>query len=179
MVIIGITGSIACYKSCYIVNALVKDNYKVTVVMTSSAKKFISPLTFQSLTGNPVIHNMFQNGVSLYNIPHINLAKEAEVIAVVPATANLIGRLASGICDDILTCLIISSKCPKLIAPAMNENMFMNEIVKDNIKKLEDKGFDIIYPVKGHLACGYEGMGHLASEEIILKEIRSYIKSGE
>lgn len=175
MIAIGVTGSIACYKTCYIVNELVKKSVEVTVVMTDCSKKFISPLTFQTLTGKPVIHEMFKKNTSLFNIPHVNLAEKCEVIAIIPATANIIGKLAAGICDDILTCMVASAKCPKIIAPAMNENMYINEIVQDNIKKLEDKGFDVIPPIKGHLACGYEGMGHLASEETIIKKIKQYV----
>jgi len=176
MIVVGVTGSIACYKSCYIVNDLVKNNNKVTVVMTDSAKEFISPMTFQSLTGNRVLHEFFGQDLFSYNFPHINLASQAELIAIIPATANIIGKLANGICDDILTCLVVSAKCPKIIAPAMNENMYTNDIVQENIKRLKDKGFDMIDPIKGHLACGYEGMGHLASEDTILERIKGYIK---
>lgn len=175
MIIIGVSGSIASYKTCYIVNELVKQNYKVRVVMTNSAKEFVCPLTFKALTGTDVICDMFEKDHNLLNIPHINLAKECDLIAIIPATACLIGKLAAGICDDILTCLVISTKSPKVIAPAMNENMYLNEIVQENIKKLKQKGFDIISPIKGHLACGYEGMGHLASEETILKKIKEYV----
>lgn len=175
MVVIGITGSIACYKSCYIVNELVKDDIDVTVVMTEAAKKFISPLTFESITGNPVIHDIFTEDISYYPIPHVNIADESDLIAVIPATANIIGKMAVGICDDILTCLIVSSKCPKIIAPAMNENMYLNEAVQENIEILESRNFEIVSPIKGHLACGYEGMGHLAPEDDILDRIKDNI----
>ncbi len=174
MIVIGITGSIACYKSCYIVNQLVKDKFDVTVAMTDSAMKFISPIIFRSLTGNPVIHNIFGEGQSLYAVPHIDVSEKAEVIAIVPATANIIGKIASGICDDILTCLVISAKCPILIAPAMHENMYLNKAVQGNIQKLKDRNLDIIAPVKGHLVSGHRGIGHLASEETILNEIKKH-----
>lgn len=173
MILIGVTGSIACYKSCYIVNELVKQDFEVFVVMTESAKEFIKPLTFHSLTGNPVLHNMFKKDIFEYNFPHINVSQEADLFAIVPATANIIGKIASGICDDILSCIAMSTDCPKLIAPAMNENMYKNPLMKENIKKLKRYNFEIISPMEGHLACGYEGMGHLAKEETILNAIKA------
>lgn len=174
MIVIGVTGSIAIYKSCYIVNELVKKGKKVKVVMTNNAKSFISPLTFQSLSGDSVLTDMFGKDINQYHFPHINLAQEAKVIAIVPATANIISKLAAGICDDTLTCLMISSNCPKIIAPAMNEKMYLNPIIKKNIEKLKTIGYKVIPSIKGHLACGYDGDGHLAKEEDIINSIIKY-----
>ena len=176
MIGIGVTGSIAAYKSCYIVSQLVKEGYDVTVIMTENARRFISPLTFQSLTGNLVLHEMFGNDIQAYKFPHINIAEKLKVLAVVPATANIISKFACGLCDDILSCLAISSDCPKILAPAMNTKMYSNPINLENIEKLKSFGYKIIGPVKGRLACGYEGMGHLASEKDILETIKKHIK---
>ncbi|MBM3254388.1 MAG: hypothetical protein FJZ16_09060 [Candidatus Omnitrophica bacterium] len=174
-IVLGITGSIASYKACEIASALTKENFSVYVAMTAEALRFLTPLTFQHLTKNPVITDMFeaQEGFSPY---HISLADKADLILVAPATANIIGKVASGICDDILSCTIISSTSPVLFAPAMNEKMYKNKIVQANIKRLKTLGYRFISPIKGKLACGYIGLGHIAEVDDIINAVKQILK---
>lgn len=172
-IIVGVSGSIAAYKSVEIVRQLTKKGKNVIVVMTLSATEFISPLTFQTISKNHVFIEMFEKN----NEPlHIFLAEKAGLILIAPATANIIGRLANGICDDLLTNIIIATKAKVLIAPAMSENMYKNSIVQENIEKLKKRNYQLISPIDGDLACGKKGKGHLASVEAI---VEATIKSSE
>jgi len=166
-VVIGIPGGIACYKTAEIVNALVKKGHHVDVIMTENAQKFVAPLTFQTLSQNKVITDMFAP-VDTWDVQHISLAKKADVFAIVPATANVIGKIAGGIADDMLTTTIMAAICRKIIAPAMNTAMWENPIVQGNLKKLRDYGYEVLDTDSGRLACGDIGAGKLLPwEEIV------------
>lgn len=168
-IILGITASIAAYKACEVVSTFRKKGYRVKCVMTPDAEWFITPLTLETLTGEKVVKDMFELPEER-NPEHIALGEEADVILVAPATADIIGKVASGICDDILSCTIAASTKPVIFAPAMNDNMYNNGIVQDKIQYLKEKGYYFIDPVEGHLACGRVGMGHLAPLERIVDE---------
>lgn len=172
-IVIGVSGGIACYKALEIVSALVKKGHNVDVIMTENAQKFVSPLSFQTLSQNKVITDMFELP-DHWDVTHISLAKKADVFAIVPATANVIGKIANGIADDMLTTTIMAAKCRKIIAPAMNTAMWENPIVQENIKKLRQYGYIVLDTDTGHLACGDNGAGKLLPweeiVEIILKE---------
>lgn len=174
-VVLGVTGSIAAYKIANLASMLVKLHADVNVVMTKNATNFINPITFETLTGNKCLIDTFDRNFQ-YNVEHVALAKRADIYMVAPASANVIGKIANGIADDMLTTTIMACKAPKLIAPAMNTNMFENPIVQDNLKKLGSYGYEIISPACGYLACGDTGAGKLPSEEVlldyILKELR-------
>ncbi len=169
-VILGVTGSIACYKALDVLSSLCKKDIQVTVIMTAEAKEFVGPISFQALSGRKVIDGLFSTPEE-WTGAHISLAEKADIILIAPATANIIGKLANGICDDILTCTVISAKAKVIIAPAMNENMYKNAIVQQNIKRLKDLGFKFVGPIRGRLACGYEGLGHIAEAPQIVKEV--------
>jgi len=173
--ILGITGSIAAYKACEIISLLREEPIDIQVVLTDEAKEFITPLTLQTLSKNKVITNMFELP-DTWNPVHTSLADKADIVLIVPATANIIGKLASGICDDILSCVVYATKAPILIAPAMNEKMYKHKIVQDNIKRLKEIGYKFIGPVKGHLACGCEDIGHLADTKDIAREAKRLLK---
>ncbi|UOO37505.1 hypothetical protein IZU99_09690 [Oscillospiraceae bacterium CM] len=166
-IIIGVTGGIACYKAAEIVSALVKRGHRVDVIMTENAQKFVTPLTFQTLSQNKVITDLFEMPDS-WDVHHISLAKRADIFAVVPATANIIGKIAAGIADDMLTTTLLAATCRRVIAPAMNTAMWENPIVQDNIKRLQSFGFEVLDTAKGRLACGDTGKGKLLPwEEIV------------
>jgi phosphopantothenoylcysteine decarboxylase len=174
-VLIGVTGGIAAYKAADLINLLRKRGEEVKVIMTKSAQEFITPLTFQTLTGNKVYLDMFD---SERDIKHIELSKWADILIVMPATANIIGKIASGIADDLLSTTVISlsDNVYKFIAPAMNTNMWKNKLLQRNIGILKEKDFVFIPPRNARLACGDYGEGALAKVEDILKEIYSNIK---
>ena len=174
-VIVGVTASIAAYKACEIVNLLRKDAFDVRVVLTKDASEFVTPLTMQTLSGNKVLADMFELPEKL-NPVHTSLADSASLILIAPATANVIGKLANGICDDLLTCVAYASKAPVLIAPAMNENMYNHKIVAENIAKLKKIGYLFIGPTKGHVACGNDAIGHIAPVPEIIKEVKKILK---
>ncbi|MBL7157668.1 MAG: phosphopantothenoylcysteine decarboxylase [Candidatus Omnitrophica bacterium] len=174
-IILGITGSIAAYKTCDIINRLKKKGYNVICVITEEAEEFITPLTLETLSGNKVYKDMFKLPDKRDTI-HVSLAKKADLIVISPATANIIAKLASGICDDLLTSVVISSKSPVLIAPAMNDNMYKHKITQKNIQELKKIGYKFIDPTVGHLACGYVGVGHLADLNQIIKRIEKALK---
>lgn len=174
-ILLGVTGSIAAYKACEIITALRKDSFDVTVLLTREGKEFITPLTMQTLSGNKVFIDMFELP-DRWNPVHTSLADRAGLILIAPASANIIGKLASGICDDILTCTIFATKAPVLIAPAMNEKMYKHKIVQGNIEKLKEAGYRFIGPVKGRLACGHEDIGHLAFVADIVNEAKRLLK---
>jgi phosphopantothenoylcysteine decarboxylase/phosphopantothenate--cysteine ligase len=173
-IILGVTASIAIYKACEIVRRLAELGFSITVVMTKEAEELIKPIVFQSLSGNKVYRGLFEEPVG-WQIGHISLAQEADLVLVAPATANIIGKLAAGICDDLLTCVVCATKAPVLICPAMNENMYKNRIVQDNIKKLKSLGYKFVEPIKGRLACGKVGMGCLAQVETIIREAKKIL----
>ncbi len=169
-VVLGVTGGIAAYKAIELVSRLRKLNINVDVAMTASAQEFVTPLTFQSMSQNPVITNMFDEPKA-YEIAHISLAKKADVFAIVPATANMIGKIAHGIADDWISTSVMATNAPVLIAPAMNTVMYASPMVKENIKKLESLGYTFVSPGAGRLACGDVGEGKLATVDDILAEI--------
>lgn len=166
-IVIGVTGGIACYKAAEIVSALVKKGHHVDVIMTENAQKFITPLTFQTLSQNKVITGMFAPADN-WDVKHISLAKKADVFIVVPATANVMGKIACGIADDMLTTTVMAAKCRRIIAPAMNTAMWENPIVQENVKKLRAFGYEVLDTAAGRLACGDTGSGKLLPwEEIV------------
>jgi len=167
-VILGVTGGIAVYKAVELLRLLTKAGAVVHVIMTKSAVEFVAPLTFQTLSGNPVHLELF-NLISEQEIGHISLADRADLFIIAPATANLIGKLANGIADDMLTTTVMATKAPVLIAPAMNCNMYTNPCYKENEQKLRHFGFHFVDPVRGELACGWEGDGKLQDPAIILE----------
>lgn len=174
-VVIGITGGIACYKVCDIISRLVKEDINVDVIMTKNATQFITPLTVETLSKNKVIVGMFDES-DYTEVTHIKLAKKADLLVVVPATANIIGKVANGIADDMLSTTIVATKSKVVFAPAMNNQMYENKIIQDNIKKLKKYGYEFIEPVLGNLACGDKGVGKLASKETIIEKIMNELK---
>ncbi|EJO5347939.1 bifunctional phosphopantothenoylcysteine decarboxylase/phosphopantothenate--cysteine ligase CoaBC [Clostridium botulinum] len=173
-IVLGVTGGIASYKSLDIVSRLKKNNYDVNVIMTKSALEFIHPLPFQSLSGNMVSKDMFEEPKA-FEIQHISLAKKADMILIAPATANIIGKVANGIADDMLSTTIMAATCPVVFAPAMNTNMYKNPIVKSNIEKLKNLGYEFIDPISGRLACGDVGEGKMANTEDIVEMVYSIL----
>lgn len=173
-VLLGVTGSIAAYKIAYLASALKKLHADVHVLMTKNAEKFITPITFESLTGNKCLVDTFDRNFQ-FQVEHVSIAKKADLLLVAPASANVIGKLAHGIADDMLTTTALACKCPKLVAPAMNTNMYENPVVQDNLKILENYGWEVISPAVGYLACGDTGAGKMPEpsvlQEYILREI--------
>lgn len=172
-ILIGITGGIAAYKAAEVVSSLVKKGAQVKVIMTAHAMEFIKPLTLETLSGNPVYYDMFSRP-GAWEIDHISLAKWADLVVVVPATANILGKVAHGIADDLLSTTIMATRAQVIFAPAMNTNMYTNPIVQENISFLKSKGYMFIPPAAGRLACGDYGEGKLADIEDILAEINNY-----
>jgi len=185
-VILGVTGSIAAYKACEIINRLRERRINVTVVMTKEAQKFITPLTLQTLSANKVICDLFTlapldnrylTGLAdNINPTHISLAQACDLILIAPATANIIAKLAAGLADEVLTALCLSTPAPIVLCGAMNERMFKHKITQQNLARLEKLGYRFIGPRRGHLVCGDEGVGHLASVEEIVKEVLKILK---
>ena len=169
-VLLGVTGGIAAYKIANLASALVKLHADVNVIMTQNATNFINPITFESLTGNKCIVDTFDRNFK-FKVEHIALAELADVFMVAPASANVIGKIANGIADDMLTTTFMACKKKKILAPAMNTNMYENPIVQDNIRKLKSYGMEIIEPATGYLACGTTGSGKLPDEKILLEYI--------
>ena len=173
-VVLGVTGSIAAYKMANVASMLVKLHADVHVIMTENACQFITPVTFETLTGNKCMVDTFDRNFQ-FHVAHISIAKKADVLLVAPASANVIGKLANGIADDMLTTTAMACTCQKIVAPAMNTNMYHNPILQDNLKKLEGYGFTVIAPEKGVLACRDIGDGKMPSEDVlvgyILREI--------
>ncbi|MDI6605831.1 MAG: flavoprotein [Candidatus Omnitrophota bacterium] len=188
-VILGITASIAIYKSCDILRRLKGLGFCVRVVMTQEAEELIRPVVFQSLSGDKVYRGSLftepdackleNNGLpsnrQSQEIEHVSLADQADLVLVAPATANIIAKIASGICDDLLSCVICATDAPVLIAPAMNEGMYRNKITQGNIKKLKSLGYRFVGPKRGKLACGNKGIGCLAEVETIIKEVKKIL----
>ncbi|HEY92286.1 MAG TPA: bifunctional phosphopantothenoylcysteine decarboxylase/phosphopantothenate--cysteine ligase CoaBC [Dehalococcoidia bacterium] len=173
-VVLGITGSIAAYKAADIASKLTQAGAKVEVIMTEAATKFIAPLTFRNITGRSVVTDMFELA-SEYDIEHVALAETADVVIIAPATASLIAKAAAGISDDILTCVVLATKAPIILAPAMNVNMFENPITQDNLAKLIARGFIIVDPDYGRLASGKIGLGRLADVNKIMGTIKQVL----
>ena len=171
-IILGVTGGIAAYKSCELVRKLVKENATVQVVMTKNAAEFVTPLTMQTLSGNRVASETFDLAWEA-EIGHISLADNAELIVIAPATASFIGKVASGIADSLLATVVLAATCPIVMCPAMNVNMYSNPAVQENMAKLRERGFIIVEPGEGELACGWEGKGRLPEIEDIAEEIES------
>ncbi|TAM42196.1 bifunctional 4'-phosphopantothenoylcysteine decarboxylase/phosphopantothenoylcysteine synthetase, partial [bacterium] len=171
-IVLGVTASIAIYKACELIRRLKDCGFTVTVVMTKEAQELIKPIVFQSLSARRVYGGGIFDEPDTWEIEHISLAQAADLILIAPATANIIAKVAAGICDDLLTCMVCASKAGVLIAPAMNENMYSNKITQENIRKLKSCGYRFIPPRKGMLACGKEGIGCLAQLEDIVKEVK-------
>ena len=169
-IVLGVTGSIAAYKIANLASMLVKLNADVHVIMTQNATKFITPMTFETLTNNKCIVDTFDRNFN-FDVKHVSLAKRGDLFMVAPCTANVIGKVASGICDDMLTTTIMATKAPVLFAPAMNTGMWENPILQDNLKKLKHYSYHIIEPIVGRLACGDTGSGKMPSEETLLEHI--------
>ena len=169
-VLLGVTGSIAAYKTAYLASALKKQQADVHVLMTRNATNFINPITFETLTGNKCLVDTFDRNFQ-FQVEHVSIAKKADVVMIAPASANVIGKLAHGIADDMLTTTIMACRCKKFISPAMNTNMFENPIVQDNLKILEHYGYEVIDPAVGYLACGDTGAGKMPEPETLLNYI--------
>lgn len=169
-VVIGVTGSIAAYKMANVASMLVKLGADVNVIMTHNAENFINPITFETLTGNKCLTDTFDRNFE-FKVEHVGIAAKADIFLIAPATANIIGKIANGIADDMLSTTVMAAKCPVLIAPAMNNNMYDNKIVQRNIRTLEEYGYEIILPATGYLACGTVGTGKLADETVLVEHI--------
>ena len=167
-IVLAVTGSIAAYKIANLASMLGKLHAKVTVLMTANATNFINPITFETLTGNKCLIDTFDRNFQ-YNVEHVSLAKETDLVLVAPASANVIGK--NGIADDMLTTTVMACSCKKIIAPAMNTQMYLNPIVQDNMNKLRRFGMEVITPDTGHLACGDDGIGKMPSEQVLLDYI--------
>ena len=167
--------SIACYKAVELVRLLVRDGFTVQVIMTREALEFVTPLTFQTISGRSVATETFSL-TQESEIGHINLADQADLLVIAPATANIIGKIATGIADDLLTTVIMATRAQVLIAPSMNVHMYENPILQGNIRKLKGLGYHFMEPVEGYLACGYEGRGRLPEPQDIVEEIHGLVK---
>ncbi|MDE0553180.1 MAG: bifunctional phosphopantothenoylcysteine decarboxylase/phosphopantothenate--cysteine ligase CoaBC [Candidatus Poribacteria bacterium] len=174
-IILGVTGGIAIHKSLDVASQLVKSGASVHVVMTENASRLVQPLQFQVISRNPVLLDLFDTGTD-WKPPHIDLADRADLLAIVPATANIIGKLANGIADDPLSTVAVSVHCPVLLAPAMNGQMYQNPFVQRNIDTLKTHGFHFIEPASGDLACGYEGVGRLNTVAAIIEGVSGILK---
>ena len=173
-IVLGVTGGIAAYKSANLASMLIKLHADVHVIMTQNATKFITPMTFETLTNNKCIVDTFDRNFS-FDVKHVSLAKRGDLFVVAPCTANVIGKLAHGICDDMLTTTMLATRAPKLIAPAMNTGMWENPILQDNLTKLKGYGYHIIDPIIGRLACGDTGTGKMQAEEVIVEHILPFM----
>lgn len=173
-IVLGVTGSIAAYKIAGLASALVKEGCEVHVVMTRNATNFINPITFETLTGNKCLVDTFDRNFE-FHVAHVSLAKKADVILVAPATANIIGKMAYGIADDMLSTVILAAQCPIIVSPAMNTNMFRNSIVQENLQKLAAHGMTIILPQVGRLACADVGEGKMPDEAVLMAYLRKAV----
>ena len=169
-VLLGVTGSIAAYKIAYLASTLKKLHAQVHVLMTQTATNFINPITFETLTGNKCLVDTFDRNFQ-FSVEHVSIAKQADVVMIAPASANVIGKLAHGIADDMLTTTIMACKCKKIVSPAMNTNMYENPIVQDNLAILQHYGYEVIEPASGYLACGDTGAGKMPEPEMLLDYI--------
>ena len=174
-VVLGVTGSIAAYKMANVASALVKSGCEVHVVMTKNATNFINPITFETLTNTKCLVDTFDRNFQ-FHVAHVSLSQKADVMLIAPASANIIGKMANGIADDMLSTMCLAATCPIIVSPAMNTHMFRNRIVKDNLNKLKDYGMTIIEPAVGRLACADVGEGKLPDEQVLLSYIYSQIR---
>ena len=178
-IVLGVTGSIAAYKAAELASKLTQGGARVNVIMTKAAQEFINPMTFRSITGRPVVTQMFELA-SEFSVEHVALAEAADVVVIAPATANVIAKLAAGISDDMLTCTVLATKAPLVLAPAMNVNMYENSVTQENLAKLKARGAVIVEPGYGRLASGKVGLGRLAENEKILGTISQVLgRSGD
>ena len=176
-VLVGVTGSIACYKACDLVSALRKEpGVRVHVVMTREAARFVAPLTFQTLSGNKVYADLFE-APEEWDLLHTSLADRADLAVICPATVNVIGKVAHGLCDDLLTCTLFATQAPVLMVPAMNPAMYEHPVTQQNIRRLKELGVEFIGPVQGEMACRQVGMGHIADGKDILAAVRKRLRS--
>ena len=173
-ILLGVTGGIAAYKAACLASALVKLNANVEVVMTDNATKFVTPLTFEQLTGRKTLVDTFDRNF-VHQVEHISLAQRTDLVIIAPATANVCAKLAHGLADDMLTTTVLACRCPKLIAPAMNTNMFENPVTQDNLTLLQKYGWEVIAPNSGRLACGAVGTGKLPEPEQLVEHILKHI----
>ena len=173
-ILLGVTGGIAAYKAAALASALVKQHAAVEVVMTENATKFVTPLTFEQLTGRRVMVDTFDRNFS-HQVEHISLATRTDLVMIAPATANVCAKLAHGLADDMLTTTVLACRCPKLIAPAMNTNMYENPVTQDNLEILRRYGWDVIEPASGRLACGAVGKGKMPEPEDLVQHILKYL----
>lgn len=169
-IVLGVTGGIACYKACELASLLVKQHADVQVIMTENATKFVTPITFEQLTGNKALTDTFDRNF-VHSVEHIAVADKADMVIIAPATANIIAKLAHGIADDMLTTTVLACRCPKAIAPSMNTGMLENPVTQDNIETLRHYGWEIIEPDSGRLACGAVGKGKLPTPERLLESV--------
>ena len=169
-VLLGVTGSIAAYKTASLASMLVKKGVKVHVLMTKNAAHFINPITFESLTGNKCLVDTFDRNFE-FSVEHVALAKQADVVMIAPASANVIGKIAHGIADDMLTTTVMACRCKKILAPAMNTNMYENPILQDNLDICRRYGMEVITPAWGYLACGDTGAGKMPEPEVLLQAV--------
>lgn len=173
-IILGVSASIAIYKACDLVRRLKDEGCSVTIVETPEATELIRPVVFESLSGNKAYYGLFEENSS-WEIEHISLAKRADLVLIAPATANIIAKISAGICDDLLTCVVLATRAPVLVCPAMNEGMYLNKITQANIDKLKKLRFKFVEPRRGKLACGDSGLGCLAEIETIVKEAKKFL----
>lgn len=173
-IILGVSASVAIYKACELIRRLQDEKLSVSVVMTGESEELIKPALFQSLSANKVYRGLFNESLT-WDVEHVSLAEKADLVLIAPATANIIGKIASGICDDLLTCVVCATKAPVMICPAMNENMYKNKIVQDNIKRLKNLGYKFVEPRKGRFVCGKVGVGCLAQVEDIVKDAKKLL----
>ena len=167
-IVLGVTGGIACYKAAALASALVKQHAQVQVIMTENAAKFVTPITFEQLTGRKALTDTFDRNFQ-HSVEHIAVADQADLVLIAPATANVIAKLANGLADDMLTTTVLACSCPKAIAPAMNTKMYENPVTQDNLEKLRHYGWEVVEPASGRLACGAEGKGKLPEPEQLLE----------
>ena len=173
-IILGVTGGIAAYKAAELVRELVRRGAIVRVVMTGHAREFVTPLTFETLSGNPVATDLFEAAAN-FEIGHITLAEFAELVVIAPATANIIGKIAAGLADDLLTTVLLATNAPVLVCPAMNAKMYANPVVKENLARLVSRGHAVVEPGYGELACRAEGQGRLAEGIQIVEEVEKIL----
>lgn len=174
--ILGVTGSIAAYKACEITTGLLKSGVEVVVVMTDCAQHFVTPLTFQTLSCNKVVTGLFGQQ-EVHDPYHVSISDRADLILIAPATANILGKLASGIADDVLTCSVLASKARVLLAPAMDDRMYSHPVVQGNIQKLKAVGYRFIGPVEGRLSSGRIGVGRMADVADIVQAVQEELKA--
>ncbi|MBI4352486.1 MAG: hypothetical protein HY593_01025 [Candidatus Omnitrophica bacterium] len=177
-ILLGVTASIAAYKACDLITDLREAGFTVTVTMTRDAHHFITPLALQSFAGTEVIDDFFSLP-GRTNPVHIELAKRSDLILVAPASADVIAKLAHGLADDVLSCAVLASDAPLVIAPAMNEKMYTHRFTQENLKRLKENGAVVVEPIRGHLVCSDEGMGHLADNQAILRAVQQRLASSE